>query len=150
MKKGAVQLLIPEARLEPLLPEAERLADAADMSVTGCRDRRYYHALIYYVMFTHLLPEMRERLGGIDDVAVLANAYYWYSVVFEFSHRIEPGSNPLEGEMDHVEGSPSHYFAEEDYIALIHESEEYVTRLRRRRGKTQRSGNPARRRGRQP
>src|SRR5262249_37556978 len=79
-----------------------------------------------YVMFTHLLDEMREKLGGIDDDTALANAYFWYSVVFEYSHQIEPGSNPLQGEMDAVEGAPSLHFTDKGYIAIIEASEKYV------------------------
>jgi hypothetical protein len=134
-KKSAKLPLIPEDRLEPLRAEVERLADQTGMGICQCRRLPYYHAIVYYVMFSHLLEEMREKLGGIDDAAALANAYFWYSVVSEFARRIEPGSNPLEGEMDHVEGAPTLHFDEQEDIAIWNAAAQYVTCLRRRRRK---------------
>jgi hypothetical protein len=129
-KKAAKLRLIPEDRLEPLQAEVERLAADSDWiaDIRQLRKLPYYHAIVYYVMFTHLLEEMRQNLGGIDDDTALTNAFFWYSVAFEYSHQIEPGSNPLRGEptMDSIEGAPSLYFTDKDYIALIKASEKYV------------------------
>lgn len=127
-KKAAKRRLIPEKKLEPLKAEVERLGDEKDYAFLNLCQLPFYHAIVYYVMFTHLLDEMRDKLGGIDDDTALANAFFWYSVVFEYSHGIGVGLNPLAEEktMESIEGAPTFYFTEKDYIALIKASEEYV------------------------
>jgi len=94
-KRAAKPRLVPEAKLEPLRAEAERLADERDFTISSLARLPYYHAVVYYMMFSHFLEDMRARLGGIDDDAALANAFFWYSVVFEYAHQIEVGSIPL-------------------------------------------------------
>jgi hypothetical protein len=127
-KRAAKVRLIPEGRLGPLRAEVERLADEQDYAFPSLSQLPFYHAIAYYMIFEHFRDALRERLGGIDDGTALANAFFWYSVVFEYSHQIGPGLNPLAEEptMDHIEGAPTHYFAEQDYIALIGASEQYV------------------------
>src|SRR5262245_36677263 len=124
--------LIPEERLEPLRAEAERLADEQDYAFPGLRQLPYYHAIVYYMMFSHLLDGMREKLGGIDDDTALANAYFWYRVGFDYANRVDPGSNPLEGEMEGVEADPTYFFSLKEFIAIWDAAREHVTRLRRR------------------
>ena len=60
---------------------------------------------------------------------------FWYRVVTDWSFRIEPGSSPLEDEMEYVEGAPSHYFGDQEFIDILNAAHEYVTRFRRRRRK---------------
>src|SRR5262249_40559551 len=91
-----------------------------------CRKLPYYHAVVYYVMFSHLLDQMRERLGGIDDDVAFANAFFWYRVVTDYSFRIEPGSSPLENEMEYVEGAPTLYFGGDEFVAILGAAEQYV------------------------
>ncbi|HJZ58588.1 MAG TPA: hypothetical protein VKE74_26845 [Gemmataceae bacterium] len=127
-RKAAKLRLIPEERLDPLRAEVERRADEKDYAFLDLCQLPYYHAIVYYMIFEHFRDAMREQLGGIDDDTALANAFFWYSVVFEYSHRIGPGLNPLAQEptMDSIEGAPTLYFTEKDYIALIETSEQYV------------------------
>jgi hypothetical protein len=127
-KRAAKPRLVPEAKLEPLRAEAERLADERDFAFPALARLPYYHAVVYYTMFSHFLEDMRAKLGGIDDDAALANAFFWYSVVFEYAHQIEVGSNPLATEptMDSIEGAPTLYFTEKNYIALIDAAQQYV------------------------
>jgi uncharacterized protein (TIGR02996 family) len=126
-KKAARPRLIGEDRLQLLRVEVERLAAEADMPIEDLRNLPYYHAIVYYVMFSHLLDAMRARLGGIDDNTALANAFFWYSVVFEYSHEIKVRS-PLAEEptMDSIEGAPSLYFTDRDYLTIIQASQDYV------------------------
>jgi hypothetical protein len=132
-KKAAKSRLIPEDLLESLTPDVERLiAESGKVNdFRYLRDRPYYHALVYYVMFSHLLDDMRKKLGGIDDGTAMANAYFWYRVVTDWSSRIEPGSSPLEDEMEYVEGAPGHYFDDDEYVAILDAADAYVTRGRR-------------------
>jgi hypothetical protein len=127
-KRAAKPRLVPETKLEPLRAEAERLADERGFAFPELGRPPYYHAVVYYMMFSHFLEDMRARLGWIDDDTALANAFFWYSVVFEYAHQIEPGPNPLAEEptMDSTEGAPTLYFTEKNYIALIEASQQYV------------------------
>jgi hypothetical protein len=127
-KKAATARLIPEAKLEPLMAEVERVGDAQGYAFLNLRELPFYHAVVYYVMFVLLRDEMRAKLGGIDDDTALANGFFWYSVAFEYSHPIGVGLNPLADEptMESIEGAPTLYFTEKDYIALIQASQEYV------------------------
>jgi len=129
-KKTIKPRLISEEKLQPLIHEAERLGDKAELSFANLNQQPFYHAIVYYVMFTHLLDKMRKKLGGIDDDTASANAFFWYSVVFEYSHDIETGFNPLSGEpgMDNIEGAPSLYFTDKQYIALIEASQQYAAK----------------------
>src|SRR5438874_4625781 len=139
-KKKAPKLrLIPEERLEPLREEVERLAvksERVNDIKYYFRKLPYYHAIAYYVMFAEhlLLDEMREKLGGVDDATALANAYFWYRVVADWSMRIEPGSNTLEGEMEGVEESPGYFFPDGEDNAIWYAARDYVTRARRSEG----------------
>jgi hypothetical protein len=127
-KKAAKLRPLPEKRLEPLKAEAERLGDEKDYAFHDLCQLPFYRAIVYYMMFTHLLEEMREKLGGIDDDTALAHTFFWYSVVFEYCQGSLAGLNPLAEEptMDSIEGAPSLYFTDKDYIALIKASQEYV------------------------
>ena len=136
--------------VEPLRAEVERLADEKDYAFPALCQLPYYHAIVYYMMFSHFLQEMREKLGGIDDDTAMANAFFWHSVVFVYTHQIEPGSNPLGGEptMDSIEGAPSLYFTDKDYIAIIEASCSANTRPRRADARRKRLTPRIRRRGR--
>lgn len=127
-KKAAKLGLIPEERLEPLRAEVEQLADRADDSFPALRRLPFYHAIVYYMIFEHFRDAMREKLGGIDDDTALANAFFWYSVAFEYCQRSLAGLNPLgeEPTMESIEGAPSLYFSDADYLALIEASGKYV------------------------
>jgi hypothetical protein len=127
-KKAVKASLIPEERLRPLRAEIERLADEQDYAFPALAALPFYHAIVYYMLFEHFRDAMRERLGGIDDDTALANAFFWYSVVFGYAHGIGVGLNPLADEptMDHIEGAPTLYFTEAEYTALIQASEDYV------------------------
>jgi len=127
-KKTATPKLISEAKLEALRAEAERLGRELGYSFHEFCPLPFYRPLVFYVMFTHLLDTLRAKLGRISDATATANAFFWYSVVFEYSHQIEPGFNPLaeEKDMEYIEGAPSLYFSEADYLALIEAAEQYV------------------------
>jgi hypothetical protein len=126
--KAATLRLIPEEKLEPLKPEVARLADEQNYAFPALGELPFYRAIIYYMMFEYFRDELRGRLGGIDDDTALANAFFWYSVVFEYSHGVGVAMSPLAEEktMDSIEGAPSHYFTEEVYLALIEASQRYV------------------------
>ena len=127
-KRAATRRLIPEKTLEPLRAEVERLGDEKDYAFHNLCDLPFYHAIVYYVLFEYFRDEMRAKLGGIDDDTALANAFFWYSVVFAYSHGIGVGLNPLAEEktMESIEGAPTLYFPEKDHLALIQASEDYV------------------------
>lgn len=127
-KKTTKLRLIPEDRLEPLRAEVERLADEQDHGFPALGELPFYHAVVYYMIFEYFREQLREQVGGVDDDTALANAFFWYSVVFEYSHGIGVGLSPLAEErtMESIEGAPSLYFTDKDYIALIEASQKYV------------------------
>ena len=127
-KRAAKPRLIPEGRLEPLRAEVERRADEQDYAFPGLAELSFYPAIVYYMAFAHLRDALRDELGELDDSTALANAFFWYTVVFEYSHQLGPGLNPLAEEptMDHIEGAPTRYFTEAEYTALIAAAEQHV------------------------
>ena len=127
-KKPAKRRLVPEDELARLRPEAERLADEQDYAFPALAGLPFYPALVHYMMFVHLRDDLGEKLGRLDDRSVWANAFFWGSVVFEYSHRLGPGLNPLADEptMDHIEGAPTLHFTEQEYLDLIRAAEAYV------------------------